>query len=137
MELQDNKLVFTVTLTPTQDVQLKELWETIPLFAEKRTLKFDGKEFKFPAFKVTGVRSFNKKMQGYSGLPPFHAKKVALTSSNGKGMEIDFGKRETLVLTQVLKYRKEAAGMSGISIQLPTTFQKGKAYKFTYTIHIK
>ena len=136
VELQDNKLVFTVTLTPTQDVQLKELWETIPLFAEKRTLKFDGKEFKFPAFKVTGVRSFNKKMQGYSGLPPFHAKKVALTSSNGKGMEIDFGKRETLVLTQVLKYRKEAAGMSGISIQLPTTFRKGETYKFTYTIHI-
>ena len=55
---------------------------------------------------------------------------------DGKGMEIDFGKRETLVLTQVLKYRKEAAGMSGISIQLPTTFRKGETYKFTYTIHI-
>ena len=76
-------------------------------------------------------------MEGYSGVPPFKAKKVSLTSANGKGMEIDFGKAQTLVLTQVLKYRKEAAGMSGISMKLPNTFKKGKAYSFTYTINIK
>ena len=78
----------------------------------------------------------HKDMQGYSGLPPFHAEKVSLTSDNGKGMEIDFGQKQTLVLTQVLKYRKEAAAMSGISIKLPTTFHKGKVYRFTYTISI-
>ncbi|MBR2440977.1 MAG: hypothetical protein IKB25_12325 [Lentisphaeria bacterium] len=137
VKLEDNKLIFNVTLMPTKDVKLKELWETVPLFAENRTLKFDGREFKFPAFKVTGTHHFHKSMEGYSGVPPFKAKKVSLTSANGKGMEIDFGKAQTLVLTQVLKYRKEAAGMSGISMKLPNTFKKGKAYSFTYTINIK
>ena len=136
VELKDDKLLFTVTLTPTKDIVLKELWETIPLFAEKRKLAFDGKVFQFPAPKTTGVMKIYKDMQGYSGLPPFHAQKVSLTSANGKGMEIDFGKKQTLVLTQVLKYRKEAAAMSGISIKLPTTFRKGQVYRFTYTITI-
>jgi hypothetical protein len=136
VELKDNQLVFTVTLTPSKDVALKELWETIPLFAEKRNLAFDGKTFQFPASKTTGVKKVFKDMQGYSGIPPFHAQKVSLTSANGKGMEIDFGKKQSLVLTQVLKYRKEAAAMSGISIKLPTTYRKGQVYRFTYRITI-
>ena len=137
VKLDDNKLTFTVTLTPSRDIVLKELWETVPLFAEHRTLKFDGKTFKFPKAKVTGTHHFFKNMEGYSGIPPFKAGKVSLTSANGKGMEIDFGKVQTLVLTQVLRYRKESADMSGVSMKMPTTFKKGIPYSFTYTINIK
>ncbi|MBQ9770728.1 MAG: hypothetical protein IJW23_02760, partial [Lentisphaeria bacterium] len=137
VKLMDNKLVYTITLTATKDTKLKELWETIPLFAENRTLKFDGKEFKFPAFKVTGTHVHHKNMSGDSGLAPFTAKNVSLTSKNGKGMSVDFRTAQTITLTQVLKYRKEAAAMSGISVKLPTEFKKGKPYTFTYTINIK
>jgi hypothetical protein len=137
VKLMDDKLVYTITLTATKDTKLKELWETIPLFAENRTLKFDGKEFKFPAFQVTGTHVHHKHMSGDSGIAPFNAKSVSLTSKNGKGMSVDFGTAQTITLTQVLKYRKEAAAMSGISVKLPTEFKKGKPYTFTYTINIK
>lgn len=137
VKLMDNKLVYTVTLTPSRDIKMKELWETVPLHAEHRTLKFDGKAFTFPKFKVTGTHNFYKNMEGYSGVPPFNAQKVALVAKNGKGMEVDFGKKQTIVLSQVLKYRKESAAMSGISVKLPATFKKGKPYTFSYTINIK
>lgn len=135
--LMDNKLVFKVTLTPSRDIVMKELWETVPLFAEKRTLTADGKVIPFPKAKVTPTHQFRKDIEGYSGLPPFHAKKVSLLSANGKGMEIDFGTSQNIVLTQVLKYRDVAAPMSGISVKLPTNFKKGQTYTFSYTINIK
>lgn len=137
VKLEDDKLIFNVTLTPSRDINMKELWETVPLHAERRNLKFDDKSFTFPKFLVTGTHHFHKNMEGYSGIPPFHAKKVTLTAENGKGMEIDFGKTQELTVSQVLKYRKEAAAMSGVSMKLPASFKKGKPYTFSYTINIK
>ena len=52
-------------------------------------------------------------------------------------MTVEFQQPFQFEMAQVLKYRKEAAPMSGLSLVLPREFKAGTRYSLRYVIRIR
>lgn len=137
VSLRDKTIEVELTLDAEKDTKLLSLSETIPLYAENRKLSVNGNSISFPEAKITPSHKSLKEMEGtVSGVPPFTASKWSLLSPDGKGMTVEFDRPYQFELAQLLKYRKEAAPMTGLSAALPVEFKAGTRFIMRYTLRL-
>ncbi len=136
--LRDREIEVELTLEADKDTKLLSLFETLPLYGENRSLSVNETPILLPDAKATPSYQSLKEMEGpVSGVKPFTASKWSLLSPEGKGMTVEFDRPYQFELAQVLKYRKEAAPMTGLSAALPCDFKAGTRFTMRYTLRIR
>ncbi len=142
VKLNDKSIDVKMMITARKAVKLKDLYESIPLALDNRVLEYGSKgQFTKYALPKSLVTPTHKSLPGvYCGenpaLKPFQASEIRLTAPNCSGMLVELPKEYTVKVATPLRYRREAASMSGLSIALPRDWKAGQTRILDYKIKI-
>ncbi len=135
VRINDHTLDVELAITAEADIKLQELNESIPIFADNRILTADGKVIEIPRAKVTPTHQ--PVCPGENpDMPRFKAAEIILKSAEGPGMAIKLDGPYQIRMAEVLRYRKEAAAMSGLTLELPKEWRQGETRRLTYQLKI-
>lgn len=135
----DDRVTVKLILTSEKDFQFAELYEAIPLFTDNRVIKTAQGKLELPPVIVTPVNktSPDKKQWGINpDIKPHRTKFISVQADSGKGIKIEFNQPVNMTFAQPLKYRREAATMSSVSIPLPVQWNKDQQFTMEYEILI-
>lgn len=141
----DAKISIDLEILAADDVGLKELYETIPYVAEKRTVTFFDGEFNPRAFDLPapivrpdkyGAKNANPEYFTRSrDLPNVRFRAFDVAGTNGHGMTVVFDRELEFVQTRPLKHRAIAIAVGSFSLPLEPIMKKGETRKIGYAIH--
>ncbi len=132
LHFKDDRIIVTLQLTATADLNLTELYESIPYFADDRTLKLldadlnigDPLPLMGPAGDGVDVDMSPVAMRGFD-----------LTSEAGAGSAVIFDRAYTCTQSEPLRYRSVASATRSFSLPLPHQMAAGETHTIRYVIY--
>lgn len=140
---RDDRIVVDLELRATDDLELTELYECVPLYVEDREasvfedLSSAGVEFAMPE-AVTSHDSHDLPLPHERGenpdLPRVAVRAFDVTSESGAGSAVIFDDQYECMQTQPLRYRSAAAATGALNLPLPTEMDAGETHRIRYVI---
>jgi hypothetical protein len=132
-----------LVLTATGDVDLRELYECLPYYAEKRTVRLfaadfaEAAPFAIPKILVHETREATPRgpLSGENPeLPDLNFRAMDIAAASGAGSSVVFDRAYTFRQTQPVRYRAVAAGTGAFNLVLPARYRPGDRVEVRYTI---
>lgn len=145
----DDRITVRVDVEALDAVDLKELYECIPYYAEHRRIRvFDealaeAQEFAIPAPLTTpskwpkkaGASAIDPKLTGENpDLPEVSFKAFDVAAKSGAGAAVIFDKVHTCTQTQPIRYRSVASATGAFNLPLRRRFRRGEKVTLRYVI---
>lgn len=146
IQWHDQAITVEVTTEALAAIELRELFECIPYFADRRAVRlFDAGlrctgELPIPPASTSTRDTAEKNVHSseLSGenpaLPPVSFRAVDIASPAGPGAAVIFGEQSEFRQTQPVRYRRVASPVAGFSLPLPTTWAQGQTHVLRYAI---
>ncbi|MBN1671753.1 MAG: hypothetical protein JXR37_12000 [Kiritimatiellae bacterium] len=145
IQLEDDRILVQLDVTATGDLDLTELYECIPYYAQDRAFKRFGNDWDKPEdFKPsralkTPASSLYSPPENAGILPD--TPRVALRAldvsakDGAAGACVILDKEYDCVQTSPVRYREVAAPVGAISLPLPHDLQKGQTHTVRYVLY--
>jgi hypothetical protein len=133
IQFQDDRLTVTVDLTATGDLDLAELYECVPYFADNRTVRsFDAALNEGPVLPVLGPKGDGKDVS----LDPVSFRAVDLAGASGAGSTILFEHAGSFKQVPPIRYREDVGAYTrSFNLPLPASMKAGQTFRVRYVIY--
>ncbi|MFO7947442.1 MAG: hypothetical protein R6V19_11595, partial [Armatimonadota bacterium] len=131
LHYKDEYIVVELELTATDELNLQELYECIPYFADHRVIRsFDA------AFDQTAVLQKATRIDENGDVPmePVTFRAVDIAAEHGPGSTVIFDREYTFTRTEPLRYRDAASATRSFNLPLPAQMQTGQKHVLRYVI---
>ena len=140
---RDERIAVTLELLATDDLRLRELYECVPYFAEKRILWTfgadldEGERFSMPEpFTSHDTHALPRPEERGENpdLPEVTFRAVDISADGGAGTAVIFDDEYEFTQTQPIRYRKVAAATGAFNLPLPARMEAGQKHVLRYVI---
>ncbi|MCZ7649217.1 MAG: hypothetical protein M5U26_28840 [Planctomycetota bacterium] len=146
IRFKDDRIVVDLEVLATQDTELKELFECLPYFADKRKVALfgadlsAGSEFVIPefvsdAYKPAPGATADLRTGEDPSLPTATFRAVDISAESGAGTTLLLGQAHTCRQTRPLRYREVASATGAFNLPLPLKWTAGQAWKLRYALY--
>jgi len=146
IQWHDQAIAVEVTTEASATVELRELFECIPYFADRRVVRLFDAGFRctgdlsIPPASISTRDTAKKNVQSHElsgenpALPPVSFRAVDIACAAGPGAVVVFGEEHECRQTQPVRYRRVASPVAGFSLPLPTKWTQGQTHVLRYAI---
>jgi hypothetical protein len=143
--MKDDRIEVTVDVLATDDVNLRELYESIPFFADNRDITVYGDDLK-PVDWTLPEKIHAKRPPSHLASPPEYAgedpalpevtlRALDIAAENGgPGTLVVFDRAWTAKQVHPVRYREVAAATGSFNLPLPKRMAVGERLVFRYTL---
>jgi len=132
ISFRDDRIVVNLEIVATDDLDLAELYECIPYFADNRTVRiFDAELREGGELEIMGPQGNGQDVN----MDPVIFRAFDLSTASGAGSTVIFDREYTFDQTEPLRYRSVASATRSFNLPLPHQMKAGQRHEVSYIIY--